>query len=56
MLIKIEYRRSTIFNAFNLSLDALIFTQGTKHKKREERTLSIEEYFFANRETAGISN
>lgn len=48
--------KSTRDMVFSLSLEALIFTHGTRHRKREERTFNSDEKRFAKRATGGMKS
>ena len=48
--------RSVMDMVLSLSEEALIFTQGTRQRKREEKIFSVDEYFLAKRATAGMKS
>ena len=56
MMMTMERAKSTRDMVFSLSLEALIFTHGTRQRNREEKTFSSDEKRFAKRETAGMKS
>lgn len=56
MMTMSEKMRSVMDMVLSLSEEALIFTQGTRQRKREERIFSVDEYFLAKRATAGMKS
>lgn len=56
MMMTMERAKSTRDMVFSLSLEALIFTHGTRQRNREEKTFSSDEKRFAKRATAGMKS
>lgn len=56
MMRRSEKTRSVMDIVLSLSLEALIFTHGTRQRKREDRIFNVDENFLAKRATAGMKS